>query len=105
MKHQIFALSLGFGGLILATHHAFAETPPQCAARDAVIEQLASRYGESRHGIGLAANNAVMELFASDETGTWTITVTMASGLTCLVASGENFETLAEVLPATGKGA
>lgn len=105
MKHQLFALSLGFGGLILATHHAFAATPPQCAARDAVVGELASRYGESRHGIGLAANNAVMELFASDETGTWTITVTTASGLTCLVASGENFETLAEELPATGKGA
>lgn len=105
MKHQLFALSLGFGGVILATHHAFAETPPQCAARDTVIEQLASRYGESRHGIGLAANNAVMELFASDATGTWTITVTLASGMTCLVASGENFETLAEELPGVGKGA
>lgn len=105
MKHQLFALSLGFGGLILATHHAFAETSTQCAARDAVTEQLASRYGESRRGIGLAANNAVMELFASDETGTWTITVTMASGLTCLIASGENFESLAENLPAAGKGA
>lgn len=105
MKHQLFALSLGFGGLILATHHAFAETPPQCAARDAVVGELTSRYGESRHGIGLAANNAVMELFASDETGTWTITVTLASGMTCLVASGENFETLADELPGVGKGA
>ena len=71
-----------------------AQTSPKCAARDTVIEQLAARYGESRHGIGLAANNAVMELFASDETGTWTILITLPNGLTCLVASGENYETV-----------
>jgi hypothetical protein len=105
MKQQLFALSLGFGGLILATHHAFAEDRPNCAERATVIAELTSRYGETRHGIGLAGNTAVMEVFASSATGSWTITVTLASGLTCLVASGQNYETLAEQLPATGKGA
>lgn len=105
MKQQLFALSLGFGGLILATHHAFAEGRPNCAERETVVAELAGRYGETRRGIGLAANNAVMEVFASAETGTWTITVTLASGVTCLVASGQNYETLAEQLPATDKGA
>lgn len=28
MQHKLFALSLGFAGLILATHHAFAAAPP-----------------------------------------------------------------------------
>ena len=37
-------------------------------------------------------NNAVVEVFASSDTGTWTITVTNASGVTCLVASGQAFE-------------
>ena len=40
-----------------------------------------------------------MEVFASPETGTWTITVTTAAGMTCLVASGQAFEELAESLP------
>ncbi len=105
MKHQLFALSLGFGGVILATHHAFAQSGPNCATRDTVVAQLATRFGESRHGIGLAANNGVMEIFASDKTGTWTITVTLPDGVTCLIASGENFETMTEHLPAGGKGA
>lgn len=105
MKQQLFALSLGFGGLILATHHAFAQGSPHCAERDSIVTELASRYGETRHGIGLAADNAVMEVFASAETGTWTITVTLANGMTCLVASGQNYETLAERLPVAGKGA
>ena len=74
-----------------------------CGPRSAVIERLAQSYGETRQSIGLAANNAVVEVFASGETGTWTITVTTAAGLTCLVAAGRNFETLAEALPAAGK--
>ena len=55
--------------------------------------------------MGLGSNNAVIEVFASDETGSWTITVTKANGVTCLVASGQNFQTLAEVLPAQGDDA
>ncbi|MCR8548069.1 hypothetical protein M4578_09530 [Salipiger sp. P9] len=71
-----------------------------CAPRAQVIEKLASKYGETRQSIGLGSNNAVMEVFASAETGTWTITVTSPAGLTCLVASGQAFEPLAEALPA-----
>lgn len=71
----------------------------KCAARDKVIERLASSFGETRRSIGLARDSAVMELFASDTTGTWTITVTLANGMTCLVASGQSFEAVTEELP------
>ena len=73
-----------------------------CSARDKVIAALVSKYGETRHGIGLAANNTVMEVFASDRTGTWTIAVTMPSGVTCLVASGSGYEDVVELLPVPG---
>jgi hypothetical protein len=43
----------------------------------------------------------VLEVFASD-TGSWTITVTLPSGMTCLVATGQGWEDLAEQLPAKG---
>lgn len=76
-----------------------------CAPRDTVVERLASKYGESRQSMGLGANNAVVEVFASPETGTWTITVTSVHGMTCLVASGQAFEALAEALPVDGDDA
>ena len=76
-----------------------------CGPRADVVERLASGYGETRQSIGVAANNAVMEVYASARTGTWTITVTMPSGVTCLVASGRDFEELAEALPAAGDDA
>jgi hypothetical protein len=93
----------GLIGLTAGT--AMAEDAQNCAPREAVVDRLASGYGETRQSIGLGANNHLVEVFASAETGTWTITVTMASGLTCLVASGQAFEELAEVLPAEGSDA
>ena len=86
---------------ILATSAspALAEGRPQCASRDAVVAQLATGYGETRRNIGLAGSNAVMEMFASDATGTWTITITLPNGITCLVAAGQSFEAVAEALP------
>ena len=70
-----------------------------CAPREIVVDRLASTYGETRQSIGLGPNNQMIEVFASDATGTWTITVTRATGVTCLIASGEAFETLAEAIP------
>lgn len=104
MKQQFLALSLGVGAMILATSHAFAQQQNRnCADRARVVERLAEAYGESRQSIGLGANNAVIEVFASTETGTWTITVTSPAGLTCLIASGQAFEaTGGDLLPTSG---
>lgn len=89
-------------GTLLASMTVTQAQNSRCGPRTAVIEKLAEAYGETRRSIGLAANNAVVELFASDETGTWTITVTGTNGLTCLVASGQAYEAVAEALPAAG---
>ncbi len=91
--------------LAFGTVPALAQTSPNCAPREIVVDRLASTYGESRQSMGLGANNAVVEVLASSETGSWTITVTSVHGLTCLVASAQAFEELAEVLPAEGNDA
>ena len=101
MTRMLFALSLGFAGLIHATQ-TLAQAAPQCGARLQVLDVLAEKYGETRRGMGIAANNTVMEIFASEASGSWTITVTLPDGQTCLMASGQGFESLAEALPAGG---
>lgn len=63
-----------------------------CAPRDAVVSRLADRFGEVPQSIGLTTNNHMIEVFAAPETGSWTITVTTAGGLTCLLASGQAWE-------------
>lgn len=100
MTKTLFALSLGFAGLILATQAGFAAS--QCGARDTVISTLAEKYGETRRGMGIAANNGMVEVFASDASGSWTITVTLPDGMTCLIASGQSYQVMHDALPAKG---
>ncbi len=100
-------LALSFGLLVLG---AFLATPvfaqsANCAPHDVVLERLADGYGESRQTLALGSDNSVVETWANIESGTWTITVTRAGGPTCLVASGQAFELLAEALPNTDEGA
>ena len=74
----------------------------KCGPRAKVVETLAQKYKESRQSIGLATKGRVMEVYASDETGSWTIVVTMPNGMTCLVASGQSFEDVDEALQPAG---
>ena len=94
--------ALALGGLALAA--PLQAQSRNCADRAVVVNILADNYGESRQSIGLGANNTMVEVFASLETGSWTITVTQPGGPTCLVASGQAFEHLAEGLPNTNPG-
>lgn len=103
MSQQMFALSFGLAVLLSATQ--IAHSAPQCDTREAVSALLAERYGETRRSMGIAGQSAVMELYASDETGTWSITMTLPDGVMCLMASGSNYETVAEELPAKGSPA
>lgn len=98
MNQRLFQMAMGLGIMVLAAQQVQAQTP-NCAPRPDVLQRLAETYGETRRGIGMAQQGAVMEVFVSDETGTWTITVTLPNGLTCLVAAGEAYEVLAEALP------
>lgn len=104
MTKQLITLSLGIGALLLATNHAFAQVNRNCAERERVLAQLTQKYGEARQGMGLAANNSVVEVFASTETGSWTITVTSPNGVTCLVASGQAYEEgVEDLVPTSGE--
>lgn len=105
MKLNGTFLKLGALALGLSAVDASAQNVRNCGPRDIVVNRLASGYGETRQSMGLGANNSVVEVFASSETGTWTITVTSPNGVTCLVASGQAFEELAEVLPSKGNDA
>ncbi|EEE38117.1 hypothetical protein RKLH11_1958 [Rhodobacteraceae bacterium KLH11] len=98
MRTTFIKMTMGLGLVALAAQQLDAQ-PRQCARRADVVQRLAEVYGETRRSIGIARQGAVMEMFASEATGSWTITVTLPEGLTCLVASGHTFEALTEALP------
>lgn len=99
------ALATAAAVYIAATTQANAQSQRNCGPREAVVQRLADGYGETRQSVGLGSNNAMVEVFASAETGSWTILVTVPSGMSCLVASGQSFETVVEALPAKGNDA
>lgn len=73
-----------------------------CATSDLAVERLAERLGEARQALGLGTQGVVVEIFANEESDSWTITVTTPNGSTCLMGTGQAFEKLAEAPPATG---
>jgi len=62
-----------------------------CGQRDAVVDKLAGKYGEAFSGGGLQNAESVFEVWRSAEKGTWTILMTRADGVTCIMASGTNW--------------
>ncbi len=100
MTRTFLKMTLGATTLAFMATQSMAQAA-NCAPHDVVVQRLAAGYGESRQSIGVGANNTVVEVFASLETGSWTITVTAAGGLTCMVASGQAFQVMAEGLPNT----
>ncbi len=64
-----------------------------CGERSRFLDQLHDRFGESPAAIGLVSNGQVLEVLTS-ENGSWTILLTAPSGLACVMASGESWESL-----------
>ncbi len=96
MKKTLFKMTMGLGIMVLAAQQVQAQN---CAPREDIIQRLAETYGETRRGIGIARQGSVMEVYASDSSGSWTITVTLPDGVTCLIASGQAYEDVTEALP------
>lgn len=78
-----------FAGAVMAGEAVAEEV--RCGARSAVISALVERFGESRRAIGLDTRG-IVEVFASAETGSWTVTITLPDGRTCLLAAGQHFQ-------------
>ena len=99
MKLKLAVLALATAAIMPTTILAQGQN---CSNREQVVERLSTKYGESRQSIGMAPKGRVVEVYASLETGTWTITVTMPNGITCLVASGQSYENLEEPVEPAG---
>ena len=64
-----------------------------CGERAKFTNKLEKTYAERPIAMGLTEKGAVLEVFASQH-GSWTFLLTLPSGLTCVVASGQSWETL-----------
>jgi predicted methyltransferase len=78
-------------GLLVTGLGTSADAASSCAPRDKLIEQLASGYGEALAAGGLQSETRVVEVYAWPDTGTWTVLMTNADGVACIMASGTDW--------------
>lgn len=82
-------------------HEMLALTPPtapapaqqNCGSRIGIIGALNTEYGEKEQSIMLNSDfqNAV-EIFANEETGSWSVLITTGEGNSCIISEGVGFE-------------
>ena len=70
----------------------FTQVQMVCGKRADMVRQLSEKYGETRRSMGLAEGRGVVELYASEETGSWTILITSPQGTACMMAAGQAFQ-------------
>lgn len=73
-----------------------------CAPRPVVVDRLNTQYGETRQSRALQGTDTIVEVWASLETGTWTVTGMNPLGMTCVFAAGQGYEPITEDLPSAG---
>ncbi len=78
-------------GATLDSQHAFAQQV--CGLHTDIVKNLAKIHSEIPQAIGISSEGALLEILVSS-TGTWTILVTDPSRKTCLVANGQDWESL-----------
>ena len=75
-----------------------AQTASNCGPRADLLKQLSSKCRESPVAIGVADNGSLLEVLASTDGATWTALVSRANGYSCVVMSGEDWQSRAPQL-------
>lgn len=84
--------------VIAAPAFAQAVMPgPACVKRDELVKHLTGQYQEAPAAVGIAYNGTLLEVFASKSGETWTVMLTMPNGISCMVASGQQWQDIPRV--------
>ncbi len=99
MKRSIVVLMCAMTAPLFATP---ANAQAVCGDRNEIVSRLESGYNEKVSALGLAGNGGVVELYTSQK-GSWTLLMTQPNGMSCLIAAGENWESIPDRKPANQK--
>ena len=92
MVHGLLAAILTT--LVIAhPHPAASQTMLSCAGRSEVVKFLDSNFAEKLTAVGLINQSAILEVYAATS-GTWTLVVTDVHGISCVLLSGDSWETM-----------
>ncbi|MBZ0217862.1 MAG: hypothetical protein K8F25_14990 [Fimbriimonadaceae bacterium] len=84
----ILCAALALSG-VLAT--GLSASAAVCMNHKNLVTFLSDRYSEAPRALGLVEDRGLMEVYVSDK-GTWTIVMTTAQGIACILAAGDTWE-------------
>jgi hypothetical protein len=96
-------LALFIGSLTLAVGGFAGSAQPQtmapnvrmpCHNATEIAKQLGSKYDEAPVAFGLQSNGNLLQIYASEDKGTWTVVSTTPAGLSCILAAGKSWESM-----------
>jgi hypothetical protein len=76
---------------------AAAQSPQACAKRIDIIKHLTGQFHETPVAIGLSDNGSLLEILASTDGKTWTLLFSLPTGMSCLMATGQDWQALPRV--------
>lgn len=110
-RFLVVAFFLGWVALPVAPATAEPSSPMlpdlPCSGYDQIRRELDEQYAEEPVSLGLQSNGNLLQVFASSESGTWTIVSMSPNGTACVVAAGASWENLVQPAadPLLGDGA
>ena len=85
------AVGISFFAIGLASSAAWS-APRVCGERAKMTKFLAGKYQENPRAIGVVATGkSVIEIYTSQK-GSWTVLMTSAAGLTCIMGAGHSWQ-------------
>lgn len=85
---SLLAATLGLPSLLISSDTAAAAV---CMNHKNLVTFLSDRYSEAPRALGLVEDRGLMEVYTSEK-GTWTIVMTTAHGIACILAAGDTWE-------------
>jgi hypothetical protein len=108
MRHKLLLGIVPVAAIVASSLLGSATSAPaqqaQCAARNDMIQQLDAQFAEKPAAVGQVDQQSVVEIFVSEQ-GTWTILVTGTDGGSCVLASGDSWDSSGPALAAALRGA
>jgi hypothetical protein len=68
------------------------QAPLICQPYSIILETLNKKYGEQVMAHAVNSNGKIVRVFRNPKTKTWTVIITIANNLSCVVGSGQNME-------------
>lgn len=79
--------------MIAHPNSAASQMMRSCADRSEVVHFLDTNFAEKLRAVGLINENAMLEVYAA-QSGTWTLLITDVRGVSCILISGDSWETM-----------